>query len=66
MNKENQELFDRVLDTIKTNHVNHVRGNVNCIPFQNFTRLEDLIVGIEKSSYYCITAGTGIGKSRLT
>lgn len=57
--------FDQILEKIKTNKENHDQGNYNCIPFEGFDRLEHILPGIEKSTYYIITSGTGTGKSKL-
>lgn len=58
--------LDRALDVVKKNKLNADRNkDPNCIPFTTFTRLKQLLPGIEKSTYYCVTAGTGVGKSRF-
>ena len=57
--------FETVLEKIKTNKLNHDKGNYNCIPFAGFERLEGYLPGVEKASYYLVGAGTSIGKSKF-
>ena len=57
--------FDDVLRKIETNSRNHAQGYYNCIPFYGMQRLEKYLPGIEQATYYLVTAGSGIGKSKL-
>lgn len=57
--------FDVIFNKIKENKENHEKGNFNCIPFTGLDRLEYILPGIEKSTYYILTSGTGVGKSKL-
>lgn len=57
--------FDNIIARIKKNKNNHSQGNFNCIPFSEYERLEKIIPGVEHSSYYLITASSGVGKSKL-
>lgn len=57
--------FDYLIKKIIDNKNNHDLGYYNCIPFEGFERLEKVIPGIEKATYYCITAASGMGKSKL-
>ena len=42
------------------------RGGINCIPFKEFLpRLSKHLIGIVKSTYYCITSYTNVGKTPL-
>ena len=58
--------LDKTLEGIKRNKQNADQNkDPNCIPFTTFKRLKQILPGIEKETYGCITAGTGVGKSRL-
>jgi len=42
-------------------------GGLNCIPFKEFLpRLSKHLIGIVKSTYYCVTSYTNVGKTPLT
>ena len=58
--------FDEIVNKIKNNYENTKKGYYNCIPFMGFDRLGKVIPGVEQSTYYLITANSGVGKSRLT
>lgn len=58
-------LFDKIYDNIAVNLKNHEKGNINCIPFYGFDRLQHAVPGTEKSTYTILTGGTGTGKSTL-
>lgn len=58
-------IYDNVVKTIKGNQLKRSNTYFNCIPFVGFERLEQEIPGIEKSTYYIVTAGSGIGKSKF-
>lgn len=57
--------FKKIYDKIVANKANHDSGYFNCIPFSGLDRLESFIPGLEQSTYYLITANSGIGKSKL-
>lgn len=57
--------FKDIYDEIVINKHNHEQGFHNCIPFLGMERFEKFIPGIEKSTYYLLTAGSGVGKSKL-
>ena len=58
-------IFNDLVRTIEANQANHARGYFNCIPFSGMNRLESFIPGIEQSTYYLLTANSGVGKSKL-
>lgn len=58
--------FDDVINKIEGNLRNHKEGYFNCIPFQGMERLEKYLPGVEPSTYYLVTASSGVGKSKLT
>jgi len=57
--------FNNILEELKQNKENHKNGYYNCIPFMGMDRLEKFIPGIEMSTYYLLTASSGVGKSKL-
>ena len=57
--------FTDIFQEIKTNKENHDNGVYNCIPFYGMERLEKFVPGIEKATYYLLTASSGVGKSKL-
>lgn len=57
--------FDDVINKLENNLRNHQEGYFNCIPFQGMERLEKYLPGIEPSTYYLVTAPSGVGKSKL-
>ena len=57
--------FSDVYNKLELNLQNHLTGNYNCIPFQGMERLERFVPGIEHSTYYLLTANSGVGKSKL-
>jgi replicative DNA helicase len=57
--------YKHIYDKIEHNLENHKNGNINCIPFYGFDRLQHAVPGIEKSTYTILTGGTGTGKSTL-
>lgn len=58
--------IDRVFSKIKSNKQKRTDHYFNCIPFVGFDRLERYLPGIEKETYYIVTASSGIGKSKFT
>jgi hypothetical protein len=57
--------FKSVLNKIETNLLNHQQGYYNCLPFIGMERLEKYLPGVEQATNVAITAGTGVGKSKL-
>lgn len=57
--------FSDVYSKLELNFNNHLAGDYNCIPFQGMERLERFVPGIEHSTYYLLTANSGVGKSKL-
>lgn len=57
--------FNTIYNELLDNKKNHNSGYYNCIPFMGMDRLESFIPGIEQGTYYILTAGSGIGKSKL-
>ena len=57
--------FKSILEDIEVAKANHEQGYFNCIPFKGMERLERLLPGIEQDTYYLLTAGSGVGKSKL-
>lgn len=53
------------LERIKQNRRNWESGNYNCIPFEGLGKIERYIPGIMQSTYYIVTANSGVGKSKL-
>ena len=51
------KLFDRVYRDIKSRREKILSGKINCIP-SSFTRFKDDFIGIEQSTYYCISSFT--------
>lgn len=58
-------IFKRVKTSIQSAQSRRRQGKHNCIPFP-FPRLSRYIPGIMKGVYYCVTAGTGEGKTQFT
>jgi hypothetical protein len=58
------KLYESRLAKYKENRERVLRGEINCIPFP-FTRLRKEIPGIERAKYYCVSAGSKVGKSQL-
>tara|TARA_R110000787_G_scaffold70320_1_gene156388 strand:+ start:5877 stop:6878 length:1002 start_codon:yes stop_codon:yes gene_type:complete len=54
-----------VLEKIIENHARKDSGLSNNIPFP-FSKMEDLIPGVEREQYTLITGGTGTGKTKMT
>ena len=55
------ELFNRVYDNLIDRRNRILEGKINCIPF-GLPRFEEQLPGVEKRTYYQITASTKIGK----
>lgn len=60
-----EEIFDSLIETIKTNKKAKEEGKVTSLLFP-FERLSQKFPGWERGHYYCITAATSIGKTKLT
>lgn len=56
-------IFNDLVRTIEANQANHAKGYFNCIPFSGMNRLESFIPGIEQSTYYLLTANSGVKNS---
>ena len=65
MNPKNDDLFDRVINSIKDRKKRVSKGLVNSLPWP-FKRFSDEFIGLERGKIYQITAGTKAGKSKLT
>lgn len=52
--------FSEVFNKIESNLRNHNNGDYNCIPFMGMERLEEFLPGVEKSTYYLLTANSGV------
>lgn len=59
------ELFNRVYDNLIDRRNRILEGKINCIPF-GLPRFEEQLPGVEKRTYYQITASTKIGKTQIT
>lgn len=53
-----------ILDKIKKYKILGEKGEL-VIPFLSFNKLKTFLPGIEKSTYYLVTASSGVGKSRF-
>lgn len=62
---EQEQIFDKLLDKIKKNKLNKESGKVNSISFP-FIRFSSIFPGWDKSKYYCFTANSGVGKTKIT
>ncbi len=60
-----EEQFDELLLKIKERQERIKSGKMNCIPVP-FERTSAFFPGIEKATYYLVTASSGVGKSKLT
>ena len=58
-------LRERVYDNLVKRRNRILEGKINCIP-SSFTRFKDDFIGIEQSTYYCISSFTKGGKSQFT
>ena len=59
------ELYNRVIDIIKTKRQRGIEGKVNAIPF-GLPRFSDELYGIEQKTTYHVTANTKVGKTQIT
>jgi hypothetical protein len=60
-----EEQFDELLLKIQQRQERIKSGKMNCIPVP-FERTSAFFPGIEKATYYLVTASSGVGKSKLT
>lgn len=60
-----EQHFDDMFDRISKNKELRESGKQVCIPYP-FPRLTEKLPGIEKGQHICLTAGTGVAKSKLT
>ena len=58
-------LRERVYDNLVKRRNRILEGKINCIP-SSFTRFSGDFIGIEQSTYYCISSFTKGGKSQFT
>lgn len=58
-------LIETTLENLKKRRQKIIDGGINCIP-SPFVRFSDDFIGIEKSTYYCITATTKGSKTQFT
>lgn len=58
-------LRERVYDNLIERRNRILEGKINCIP-SSFARFKDDFIGIEQSTYYCISSFTKGGKSQFT
>ena len=58
-------LRERVYDNLVKRRNRILEGKINCIP-SSFTRFSEDFIGIEQSTYYCISSFTKGGKSQFT
>jgi replicative DNA helicase len=61
---EVDDKFSEVLSYIENNKVRKELGSFNSIPF-GLPRFDEVIPGWVKSRYTCITASSGVGKTKL-
>lgn len=60
-------LFESTFQKIKDNKFNlEVNKKPNCIPFDWFPKLKNVVPGIMKGTNIMVTAGTGVGKTQFT
>lgn len=57
-------LYERTLDILKKRRLNILEGGINSIP-TSFRRFSDDFIGVEQSTYYCVTSVTKGGKSQF-
>ena len=62
---DSAKIFDRALHQLKVNQQRRKEGKYNCIPTV-FPRMEEYLPGIERKTYYIVTANSGVGKSKFT
>lgn len=60
-----EQIFDNILAGIKSNKTAKEQGKVTSVLFP-FERLSSRFPGWERGHYYCITAATSVGKTKLT
>jgi replicative DNA helicase len=58
-------MIQDTLDFMTKNRKRKLEGKYNAIPF-GFPRFEQFLPGLEQEKFYCITANSGIGKSKLS
>ena len=63
--KEEEVLYDRVVDKIKARKERVNKGLINAIPWP-FPRFSEEVIGLEKGKIYQVTAGPKAGKSKFT
>ena len=64
MNSDEFSLYNRVIGNLEYRRQKLLSGKINSIP-SPFTRFSEDFIGIEASTYYCLTSSTKGGKSQL-
>ncbi len=62
---QQEQIFDNLLADIEKNKKAKEEGKVTSVMFP-FERLSTKFPGWERGHYYCITAATSVGKTKLT
>nr|DAH00653.1 MAG TPA: Helicase ATPase REPLICATION [Crassvirales sp.] len=57
-------VYERTLEDIKAKRQNLLNGGINSIP-STFSRFRSDFIGVEQSTYYCVTSATKGGKSQF-
>ena len=57
-------LYERTLKILEDRRKNLIDGGINSIP-SSFRRFSDDFIGVEQSTYYCVTSVTKGGKSQF-
>ena len=61
INNMSNKLYDRVFNNLIERRDRILSGKINCIPW-GLPRFENELPGIEKSTYYLITANSKVGR----
>jgi replicative DNA helicase len=62
---EQEQIFNKLIENIEANKRAKEEGKVTSVLFP-FKRLSNLFPGWERGHYYCVTAATSVGKTKLT
>lgn len=57
--------YEELEKEILMNYENHLNGDYNCLPFSDYGAFSDVLPGVERGTYYILTASSGVGKSKL-
>lgn len=60
-----EKIFDNLIKDIENNKISKEQGKINSVLFP-FNRLSKVFPGWERGKYYCVSAATSIGKTKLT